>query len=114
MLARLASNQALILLIVLFSGSFAVWFMFLRSLKARDPREPISIHPRIPVVGHAISLFLYGSNYYEKIRYITYPHEHSLCSVLTKGFKGEDFTPNLHTRAFRAQNLPCKQCEACV
>lgn len=77
MLVRMLSNQPLILYMILFFASLAVLFLFLRTSRIRDPREPVSIPPSIPVIGHAISLFLYGSNYYEKIRYTTSSREFS-------------------------------------
>lgn len=68
MLSRILLKQPLILYIILICGLFAIWLLFLRSSRSRDIREPISIRPKIPVIGHAISLLLYGSDYYGKIR----------------------------------------------
>lgn len=77
MLLQILFHQPLILYIVFFLGSFAVWSLFRRSSRPKDHREPVSIRPTIPVIGHAISLFLYGSDYYEKIRYVSSSRETS-------------------------------------
>ena len=75
MLSRLLSSEPFSPYIVLFFIALAVWFFFVRSSRPRDIREPVSIPPRIPVIGHAISLFLHGSDYYDKLKYITFPHQ---------------------------------------
>ena len=80
MLSLILFNQPPILYIVLLLGSFAFWSLFLRSSRPRDPREPVLIRPKIPVIGHAISLLLYGSDYYEKLRYTaTFPKPSNDC-----------------------------------
>lgn len=37
--------------------------------KPVDPREPVFLYPKIPVIGHIIGLFQYGGAYYTRIRY---------------------------------------------
>ena len=103
-------NQPLALYVILVFGLFAVWFLFLRSSIPRDIREPVLIRPRIPIIGHAISLLLHGSDYYEKIRSVASLQGdfQRMRLVLIETFKGENLTPNLHARGFRAQHLRCE------
>lgn len=75
MLSGLLFSQSPILYIILFPAAFAIWCLLRHSSKPRDLREPVSIRPRIPIIGHAIALFRNGSDYYEKIRYYASSHE---------------------------------------
>lgn len=78
--------QNLILYIVLFLCSLAIWYLFCRSSISRDIREPVSIRPKIPIIGHAISLLRHGSDYYEQIRYV--PSYDETCSEGTQCLHG--------------------------
>ncbi|KAK1990830.1 cytochrome P450 [Colletotrichum falcatum] len=93
----------------LFILLFALFFVRRLGHLDMDPREPPLLQPKVPIVGHVVSMWLHGGGYYLEL----YRKSGGVARAATLNILGQKFyvifSPNLAQSAFRNRFLTAER-----